>query len=263
MTDNQKTDTLNSIKFLGTAGARFVMIKQLRSSGGIWLCLAGKNILLDPGPGSLVRATSSKPKLDPTKLDAIIITHKHLDHTGDLSVMIEAMTEGGFKKRGLLFAPGDALEEGNDPVVPKYLRGFPEKIEILKEGGEYRIGDIFFNTPVRHVHRVETYGLNFRVDGNDILSVIADTKYFEGIEKHYPGKVLVINVVRFEKDPSLDHLSIPEVKMIIEKARPQKAIITHFGMKVVQAKPWEVAEAMTKELGIEVIAARDGMELPL
>jgi len=27
----------NFIKFLGTAGARFVMIKQLRSSGGIWI----------------------------------------------------------------------------------------------------------------------------------------------------------------------------------------------------------------------------------
>ncbi|OIN98032.1 hypothetical protein COY52_02155 [Candidatus Desantisbacteria bacterium CG_4_10_14_0_8_um_filter_48_22] len=253
----------NSIKFLGTAGARFVMIKQLRSSGGTWLCLAGKNILLDPGPGSLVRATSSKPKLDPTKLDAIIITHKHLDHTGDLSVMIEAMTEGGFKKRGLLFGPGDALEDGKDPILLKYLRGFPEKTEIFKEGGEYRIGDVSFSTPVRHIHGVETYGLNFRVGGNDILSVITDTKYFEGIEKYYPGKVLIINVVRFEVDPSLDHLSIPEAKRIIEKAKPQKAVITHFGMKVVQAKPWEVAEAMTKELGIEVIAARDGMELSL
>ena len=32
------------IKFLGTAGARFVMIKQLRASGGIWLSTCGKNM---------------------------------------------------------------------------------------------------------------------------------------------------------------------------------------------------------------------------
>jgi ribonuclease BN (tRNA processing enzyme) len=69
--------------------------------------------------------------------------------------------------------------------------------------------------------------------------------------------------VRFELDPNLDHLSIPEVRTIIEKAKPERAILTHFGMRVVQAKPWEVAEQMTKEIGVEVIAASDGMELPL
>jgi len=253
---------MNTLKFLGTAGARFVMIKQLRSSAGLWLSLESKNIIVDPGPGSLVRCASSKPRLDPTKLDAIIITHKHLDHTGDLSVMIQAMTEGGFKKRGLLFVPGDAIES-DDSIVLKYLRNFPEKIEFLKEGGKYKIGDVSFETPVRHIHRVETYGLNFNVGGKNILSIITDTKYFEGIEKYYPGKTLVINVVRFEVDPNLDHLSIPEVKEIIRKAKPEKAIITHFGMKMVQAKPWEVAEKLTQELGVEVIAARDGMGVEL
>jgi hypothetical protein len=39
----------------------------------------------------------------------------------------------GGKKRGILFAPEDALEE--DPVVLNYLRNYVEKIEILKENG--------------------------------------------------------------------------------------------------------------------------------
>jgi len=252
---------MNTLKFLGTAGARFVMIKQLRSSGGMWLNLEGKNIVIDPGPGSLVRCSSSRPKLDPTKLDAIIVTHKHLDHAGDLSVMIEAMTEGGFKKKGFLFIPGDAVND--EPIVPNYLRNFPAEIIILKEGGEYSIEKVRFSTPKRHIHRVETYGLNFRIGGEDILSLITDTKYFDGIEKYYPGKTLVINVVRYEVDPNLDHLSIPDVKEIIKKSKPRRVIITHFGMKMVQAKPWEVAEKLTQELGVEVIAARDGMEVEL
>ncbi|PIU51280.1 hypothetical protein COY52_05385 [Candidatus Desantisbacteria bacterium CG_4_10_14_0_8_um_filter_48_22] len=253
---------MNTLKFLGTAGARFVMIKQLRSSGGLWLSIEGKNIMIDPGPGSLVRCSCSRPKLDPTKLDAIIVTHKHLDHTGDLNVMIEAMTEGGFKKRGLLFVPGDAIND-DGPVVLKYLHNFPEEIIILKEGGKYSLNKIHFSTPKLHIHRVETYGLNFKIDGEDIISIISDTKYFDGIEKYYPGKTLVINVVLLEVNLNLDHLSIPEVKEIIKKAKPKRAIITHFGMKMILAKPWEIAERLTAELGIEVIAARDGMEIEL
>ncbi len=74
---------MDSIKFLGTAGARFVMLKQLRASGGIWLELAGARLLIDPGPGTLVRCAKSRPRLDPAKLDAIVLTHKHLDHSSD------------------------------------------------------------------------------------------------------------------------------------------------------------------------------------
>ena len=118
------------VKFLGTAGARFVVIKQLRASGGLWLNIEDTNILIDPGPGCLVKCNSSKPRLDPTGLDAIILTHRHLDHSNDVNIMIEAMTTGGFKKKGTLYAPGDALD-GDDPVVLKYTQDMVEEIELL------------------------------------------------------------------------------------------------------------------------------------
>ena len=37
----------NYIKFLGTAGARIVVSKQLRASGGMWYSLQGFNVLVD------------------------------------------------------------------------------------------------------------------------------------------------------------------------------------------------------------------------
>ena len=121
----------NYIKFLGTAGARFVMIKQLRSSGGLWISYKGTNLIVDPGPGSIARCALSKPKLDPMKLDGILLTHRHLDHSNDINVMIEAMTEGGFKKRGTVFLPADAIEE--DPLILKHLRPVIGDIQILEE----------------------------------------------------------------------------------------------------------------------------------
>src|SRR4030042_448214 len=194
------------IKFLGTAGARFVVMKQLRGSGGVWLSDDKTNLYIDPGPGALVRCLSRKPKLEPSKLDGILLTHKHVDHCGDVNVMIEAMTEGGFKKRGILLAPGDALEE--DPVVLKYAMGYVNKIEVLKEDSEYRIGDIWFSTACKHRHRVETYGLNFKICPRTI-SFITDTKFFSELPDLYRGEILVIPVVRLKPvgNETIAHLS--------------------------------------------------------
>ncbi len=247
------------LKFLGTAGARVVVFKQLRASGGLWLELNGTRLHIDPGPGALVRALSSRPKLDPAKLDALLLTHRHLDHSADINVMIEAMTEGGRRKGGVLFAPADALDE--DPVVLNYVRGYLGKVEVLEEGKSYRVGGITFSTPLRHRHSVETYGLI--VEGR--IALISDTLFFPDLIEAYRGvEVLVINVVRAgERDERIEHLTLGDARELIKGIRPKRAILTHFGMTVLRAKPWEVAEGLSRETGCEVIAARDGMTLEL
>ena len=45
--------------------------------------------------------------------------------------------------------------------------------------------------------------------------------------------------------------------------RPKKAVLTHFGMTVWKAKPHTLAERLSQETGVEVVAARDGMVLEL
>lgn len=247
---------MNFIKFLGTAGARIVVAKQVRASGGMWLSLDGTNILIDPGPGCLVRCVSSKPKLDPAKLDGIVLSHKHLDHSADINVMMEAMTMGGHDKKGTVLVPEDAIS-GGDPVIYKYIRSYVAKIEILKEKGTYKIGGIEIRAPVKHLHGVETYGLIFKGKEHTI-SYIADTKFFPELPKKYKDDILIINVLRTEPSP-LDHLCLEDVKKIIKVIKPRTAILTHFGMWMIQRKPWEIAEQLSKELKTKVIAASDGL----
>ena len=246
------------IKFLGTAGARFVMIKQLRASGGLWISACGKFIIVDPGPGSIVRAASSRPKLDPSKLDAIILTHRHLDHSGDVNVMIEAMTEGGFKKRGVVFCPQDALEE--DPIILKHVKAFPERIEVLRENTKYKVGDFVFQTSMRHIHPVETYGIKFKM-GDKSVSLLTDTRYFKELSEFYKTDIIIIYVVFYQPRPGVDHLCLDDARQIIRDTTPQKAILTHFGMTMLKAKPHIEALELSRELGVEVIAAYDGMTL--
>ncbi|MFW6125914.1 MAG: MBL fold metallo-hydrolase [Chloroflexota bacterium] len=249
------TDT---VTFLGTAGARVMVSTQTLASGGVWFNFGGTEVLLDPAPGTLVRAIEKR--LKPMRLHAIILSHRHLDHSGDVNAMIEAMTEGGLRRRGILYAPRDALE--GDPVVLRYLRPYLDRIEVLEEGKSYRMGDVSFHTPVRHIHPVETYGVVFETPRHTI-SCVVDTRYFDGLCTHYRGDLLIVNVVLREGGIPVDHLSAADAGRLIERVGPKTAILTHSGMSMWRAHPWEVAAKMSEQTGVRVIAARDGMTFDL
>lgn len=248
----------DSLKFLGTAGARFVMIKQLRASGGIWISSGGTRVLIDPGPGSIVRCSQAHPRIDPSLLDAIIITHRHLDHANDINVMIEAMTEGGFKKKGTVFAPSDAF--GDDQIILKHCLKFPEKIELLSADKDFQVGDFSFHTSMRLVHPVETYGLRFKLGKVDI-ALLADTRYFDGVEAFCNADLLILPVVFPQPREGIDHLGFAEAVQIIKKAKPKQVILTHFGMMMLKENPALLAKKASKELGIPVCAAFDGLTI--
>jgi phosphoribosyl 1,2-cyclic phosphodiesterase len=252
------------IKFLGTAGARFVVAKQLRSSAGVYIRMEDKAIMLDPGPGTLVRCAKSKPAIDVTTLDAIILTHAHIDHSNDVNILIDAMTGGGLQRRGLLFAPRECIDGENAVVLP-YLRGYVQEIITLAPHQTYSIDKVTFTTSSTHLHPVETLGVIFDYHGRKI-SFMVDTKYFPELLIDYKDSdIVVINVVRFKPHESGEvlHLCIDDVREMLPKIQPRKAILTHFGMTMLRAKPWEVANQLSHELGIEVIAASDGMTIDL
>ncbi len=252
-------DGRDKIAFIGTGGARFTMITQLRATAGIWMSINQTKIYLDPGPGALVWAR--KRGIDLEKLDGIILSHKHIDHSGDINVMIEAMTHGGKKKRGIVFAPQDAIDR--DPVILQYLRNYPEKIEILKENGTYAVGNISFSTGKRMFHDkdnvIENYGIKISYK-NSLISFITDTKFDESIIKSYRGDLMILNVLLHESKPHIFHLSLLDVYKIIEITHPEKVILTHFGTTLATRNPENFTKQISEQTNVKVIAAYDGME---
>ncbi|MEM2816789.1 MAG: MBL fold metallo-hydrolase, partial [Candidatus Bathyarchaeia archaeon] len=113
---------------LGTGGGRFTTITQRRRTAGIRILGDGLNLHLDPGPGALVYSVSEG--LDPQKLDAILVSHSHPDHYTDAEVLIEAMTRGMTKKRGMLVASKSVLRGNSvcESSVSKYHQQMPEKV---------------------------------------------------------------------------------------------------------------------------------------
>jgi ribonuclease BN (tRNA processing enzyme) len=244
--------SLNSITFLGTGGARIMLSTQVLATGGMIVELEDTAFSLDPGPGALVN--SFKYGINPTKLDGIITSHRHLDHSADINVMIEAMTRGGLQKKGHLFAPADALDK--DPVVLKYLRGYLNKITYLKPNSEYSIKKLPFKTSMPHNHGVETYGFIFS-GKNVTLGYLPDTAYFPELLDFYKADILVVSMLIMDNRPVL-HLSVNDVEKIISSVKPKITILTHLGLKIFEHGAEKIAYYLSEKTNQRVIAATDG-----
>lgn len=253
----------DSLKFLGTAGARFAVATQARHSGGLVWTLGGRTIWVDPGPGALVRALAARPKVDPSRIDALVVTHRHLDHTGDATAVVEAMTRGGFAPRGTLLGPRDALEE--EPVVFRYAQKFVARRLVLEEGSRHELSPgLVLDTPLAHDHGVETYGYRLSTPGFTAAHVV-DTYWMDRLADAYAGvDLLVVNATRERgRDRRYLHLGVDDAEQLAAAIRPRLLVLTHLGMQLPRARADAAALAISGRTGVPAVAARDGWRLLL
>ncbi|MEM5871706.1 MAG: MBL fold metallo-hydrolase [Candidatus Aenigmatarchaeota archaeon] len=250
------------ITFLGTAGGRILITTQLRASGGWILEMDREMIHVDPGPGALVRAKQYGVNLK--KLTGIIVSHAHPDHYIDTEMIIEAMTDGTRKKRGVLIGNEYAIKGGNDYrscVSPFHLK-LLERYEVLNPGEKTKIGNIeIIATPTKHG---EKKGLGFVFRGSKTLGYAGDGEYFEGQERYFEGcDYLILNVLRPRNNEWPEHMSTDQATKLIEKVKPKIAILQHFGILMVKANPEKEAKWIEEKTGVKTIAAKDGMRIDL
>jgi phosphoribosyl 1,2-cyclic phosphodiesterase len=149
--------------------------------------------------------------------------------------------------------------------VQIYVRDFLDEIVYLKEGKKIDRMPFSVVTPVRHRHPVETYGVKFYLPYG-CISLISDTAFFPELIDYYgDADLLIINVVIFQDyiSENIFHLSFNQAKKIIDGIKPKTAILTHFGMTMLQQKPYLLARNLEEELGIKVVAATDGLKFEL
>lgn len=249
-----------NITFLGTAGGRIVIMTQIRSSGGFVLEMDGERIHVDPGPGALVRAKQYDVKL--RKLTGLIVSHAHPDHYTDAEMIIESMTQGTRKKRGVLIGNEFVINGGKEyrPAISPFHLRILERYEILKPGGKTKIGKIeIIATPTKHG---EEKALGFVFRGSKTLGYAGDGEYFEGHEKYFEGcDYLLLNVLRPRNVEWPEHMNSNQAAKLIGLVKPKLAVIQHFGMIMLKANPQREAKWIEKGTGVKTIAARDGMKI--
>ncbi|MEM0357221.1 MAG: MBL fold metallo-hydrolase [Candidatus Bathyarchaeia archaeon] len=250
------------IVFLGTGGGRFTTITQKRRTAGIRILGENLNLHLDPGPGALVYSISEG--LDPQKLNAIFVSHSHPDHYTDAEVLIEAMTRGMTKKRGVLAASKSVLKGNSvcEPSISKYHQQMVEQVIEAVPNTRFQVADVTVSaTEARHTDP-DAVGFRFETREYGDFAYTSDTQYFEGIGKHYEGvRLLMLCVMRPAGKPWEGHMTTEDAIKIVEEAHPEQAVLTHLGMQMIFHGPAREAKLIEEKTGTPTVAATDGMRI--
>ncbi len=245
------------IHFFGTTGNKDIFFKKIRSSGGLYFSVDSTNIIIDPGPNTFYKYINNYED----KIDGIILSHIHIDHSNDLNIFVELMTNGGEEKQGSLLLPNQAIEER---VLFPYVKEFPKHLEIIKPNSNYTIKNIEITSSIEHKHGVENYGFKIKTK-NHIIGLVTDTAYFPELLNSYIGcDILIVNVPYHIQDkPKPKHLDIVNVEEFIKVIKPNKVILTHFNCNILNSNPVCIADELSRKYSIEVISAEDDMILEL
>lgn len=251
---------MTKITFIGTGGGRFATIFQKRATGGIYIADRGLLIHLDPGPGALVRMYDLD--LDPTQTDAILVSHCHPDHYNDAEILMESMTMGGKSKRGIVIGSESVVEgSGKFRSLSDYHKGLVKKIKTARPGDTFVLKDWYEVevTPARHS---DDTTVGFKLHLNEgIVSYTSDTEYFDELaEVHKGARTLIICMTRPLEGKIPFHLSTEDAAMLVEAVKPELAVLTHMGMKVLPMAA-EQANWITEKTKTPTIAAKDGIRI--
>jgi len=248
------------IIFLGTGGGRFATITQKRRTAGIRIISDSLNLHLDPGPGALVHSINEG--LDPQKINAIFVSHCHPDHYTDAEVLIEAMTRGMTRKRGVLVAARSVLSGSKtcEASISKYHQQMPEqKIEAVPKM-KFQVGNVNVSvTEARHTDP-DTVGFRFETQEFGDFAYTSDTEYFEDISKYYEGvRLLMLCVMRPAGKPWKGHMTTNDAIKIVEATHPEQVVLTHLGLQMIFKGPASEAKLIEGKTGVPTVAAVDGM----
>ncbi|MBS3112653.1 MBL fold metallo-hydrolase [Candidatus Woesearchaeota archaeon] len=243
----------SKIIFLGTAGDSIVTGKQHRASGGIIIDLDDNFYHINPGPGTLVRA--SQYNINLRQNIALLVSSNDLIEANDTNAVIDSMTYAGLDMRGVLIAHSTVIEktlaDKQKQQISKIIHAQPGKKLAIE------------NTDILVLKTTSETELGFKFQTSDfVLSYTGNTDYSDEIINQYENSDIIIMNVNNPGNMHVEgQLCTNDAIKIINKLKPQLVILTHFGMKMLKADPIYEAREIQMKTQVQTVAAKDGFIL--
>jgi len=204
-----------------------------RSSPGCWLETAAGTLLLDFGPSVMYRM--AQQGFDWPNLDAIWISHFHLDHVGGLAPFLFGIRNApeirNRKKPLKIFGPKGLrlLIEKFDAVnnYKLFRQRFPLEFVEVEPLEKFEILPVVEAVALSTPHTDESLAIHLR-DGDKTLVYTSDTGFTETLSAFAKKVDLLVIESSFVKDKPVEkHLELAEAVYLVRKAEAKKAILTH------------------------------------
>lgn len=221
------------IHCIGTGGGRFCLTTQQRATGGFMIEHEDTSMYVDPGPGALVRGLDHGITFG--SVDALFISHAHIDHYGDGEALIEAITQGCKKDRGHLITNEIVLEGQSDTsgVLSSYHRNHIGQTSMIDAEDIVDLEPWSLTVTATDHKDIQTNGFCAEIEGTTI-GYIPDTSYTDDLIPQYrDADYLIINTLRPVDKDWKGHLNLEEAVNLVETIEPEKAFLQHFGMNFV------------------------------
>ncbi|HMJ08859.1 MAG TPA: MBL fold metallo-hydrolase [Pyrinomonadaceae bacterium] len=237
-----------------------------RSSSGFWLETAGGTLLLDCSAS--VGHRMAQESLDWANLDAVWISHFHLDHCGGLAPLLFGMRNA------------KATQDRSKPLRIFGADGLKDLLKAFDDAGKYKLFDQKFPVEIIEIEQLETFEILPGIDavamrtphtqnshaihltetGGTTFVYTSDTGYEIKLATFARRADLLLMECSFVKEkPTEKHLELAEANELIRRAEPKVTVLTHLYPE------WDLVE-FDEEVakfspGFEVIEATDGLRL--
>lgn len=206
-----------------------------RSSSGYWLETGGGTILLDFSASAIHRM--AQERLDWANLDAVWISHFHLDHCGGLSPFLfgtkHAPETRGRTKPLRIFGPNGlrnllaAFDGANNYKL--FAQKFPIEITEVEELEAFDILPGVKSVAASTPHTEDSLAIHIQDSTGATLVYTSDTGPTDVLAAFARRVDLLILECSFVKNKPVEkHLELSEAIRLIRKAEPKKAMLTHF-----------------------------------
>lgn len=232
------------------------------ATNGLLIQEEGANLVLDLGNGCLSNLLEI---VEFTALDAVVITHMHIDHFGDLYPLFYALRFHPDEPWGLrtimpaggLELMGRILGEDSREYLPRVFAAEP-----IEAGRSYRVGDMdlsFYPTQ----HPVEGYSV--RLEGRDwSMAYSSDSSPCPGLEAAAEEVDLFICEATlpasYIEEASHGHLTSTQAGEAAARAGVKSLLLTHIWPTF---EPQDILGEVIDVFKGEVALAREGMTLYL
>jgi len=236
-----------------------------RTSASYWLESVRGSLLLDIGADAPHRM--AQEQLDWVNLDAIWVSHFHLDHLGGLAPFLfgtRAAPQTQQRRKPLRIFGGQGLkkimetiDQANDYRL--FEQPFPVGLVEVEPGNEFEILPGFKAVTLSTPHTKESLAIRLTEKDGTTIVYTSDTGYADELIEFAAGATVLLMECSFPKNkPVQSHLELAEAMHIASKSKPQRLVLSHLYFE------WDgidlAAEAQKLWPG-ETIEAFDGLRL--